>query len=135
MPTRLSSIAPDLDAELAAADGALAKRAALAAAQHAADECMLSQVAPGLILVPAQLGAIDALVAKLDDECFSLQESEGSAVRSNLYILPFSRARAASAVAFALRGDAREAVYEAIISNNDIPGISRTVGNVLRQEA
>ena len=132
MPTRLAAVAPNLDALLAGGDAARCIRAGLAAAQQAAERCNLSDVAPGLAFTEANLDKIDALARALDDEYLSLDRD---ATPETKYLAPFARARAASALAFALRREAREAVYEAIIATDDAPAVTRAVKRVLRQDA
>ena len=109
MPTRLATIAPDLDALLAAGDRARCVRAALAAARQAAERCGLTDAAPGLTLTEAKLDKIDSLVRALDDEYLSLQQESDLVVTPKPdCVVPFVRARAASAVACALRGGAQK---------------------------
>ena len=133
-PSRLATIAPHLDAALATGDPARCVRAALAAARQAALACGLVQVAPDVRLTEANLGKLDALVSALDDEYFSLQEQSDRRGPNTDDLVPFARARAASAAAFALGGEAREAVYEAILATVDAPGITQTVQQVLLED-
>jgi len=129
MPTRLAAIAPNLDAALAAGDRSRCARAALAAAQQAAELCGLANAAPGLALTEGNLTKIGALVRTFDEEYLSHQQS------GREHLTPFARARAASAIAFALRGEPHEAIYEAIVATDDPACVARIVNQVLKQDA
>ena len=111
-------------------------RAALAAAQRAADLCGVANAAPDVALTEANLAKIDALVRALDDQYLSRQQQSDREATPKAEFLPlFARARAASAVAFALRGEASEAIYEAIVATDDAASVAHIVNQVLRQDA
>jgi hypothetical protein len=106
-------------AELAACEFALGK----AGVEHNLVEEAVEAIRAGEVLTPDRTVAIDALVAKFDDEYFNLQEAagEGKATVED-YLRAFSKARAVSAVSFAGRGTpdgAAEAIYEAAAAVGD----------------
>ena len=136
MQSRLSTVAPKLEAALARAGFAKSNEAALAAARPATETCNLADVAPELAATRDNLSSIEALVGVLDEEYFAAHERfENGSAPESAYVVPFCRARAASALAFALRGEASEAVYEAIIATDNLSDVSRTVEHVLAKEA
>ena len=135
MRSRLSAIAPDVEVALSRAAFGKSNEAALAAARLATQTCNLAAVAPRLVPTLENVSSIDALVETLDAEYFSAHEKfENGLLPESAYLVPFCRARAASALAFALRGEASEAVYEAIMATDDPVKVSRTVEEALANE-
>ena len=75
---------------------------------------------------------IVALVEELDSRYFELQEllDEGEKSKADV-LVAFRRARAANALAFAVRGEADEAVYEAAASTEDVQALRQVVMEAL----
>ena len=80
---------------------------------------------------------LEKLAARFDDQYFELDEKGNEATKLEALAL-FSKARAASALAFALSensGQLHEAVYEAITAMNDPAEVMRVVEKTLRSAA
>jgi hypothetical protein len=125
MRSRLATVAADLDESLQnSASGPVAK-SGIAAASYAMRKASLS-------LVDTDSEHLLKLVEQLDEAYFSAQSAfdVGRGTKESV-LSAFARARAASAFAFALRGEAAEAVYEAIASTDDVPAVRRLVQEVL----
>lgn len=123
--SRLHTIAPDLDAALTKAPTVHRRAAAWAVARWAVECVGLSHPAVTEALSGSHLGGLGVVVAELDKRYFELAES-GRATQ-----VVFGHARAASAVEFAARGEVAEAVYEAAIATDDVPGVRAVVASVL----
>jgi hypothetical protein len=128
--TRLQTVAPDLDKAIAAAPAEVASSAAWAAARWAVEQVGLSHPAIAEALSGTCVGKVPALAARLDKEYFAL-DNDGRAPEATVLDV-FSKARAASAVEFAARGEAAEAIYEAIIATDDIASVRSVVLSALR---
>ena len=63
------------------------------------------------------------------------EQFENGAMSERAYIVPFFRARAASALSFALRGNPIDTVYEAVMSSDDSILVLRVVEHELATEA
>ena len=77
---------------------------------------------------------MESLAAQLDDEYLRLDEEGGEAKKPEALRL-FSKARAASALGFALSDDPdqlHEAIYEAITAVDDAAEVIRPVAETLR---
>jgi hypothetical protein len=130
--TRLSTVLPDLDSVLSAARPECALKAAWAAAQWAIQAAGLSHPAVSAAKPGGSMDAVATLVAELDDQYLNLQDSYDDGEGSHDEALTaFVRARAASALAYAIRGEAAEAVYEAAQCRDDISGLRDAVTLVL----
>jgi hypothetical protein len=107
--TRLATEAPDLDEALR--DAATERRASAGwlAARWAVDRTGLRDERVDAVLSGVD-GDLTPVVDDLDRRYFDLEETNGADEVSDGF---FSMARAASAVAFAQRGQPEEAVYEA----------------------
>ena len=129
--SRLQTLAADLDQALGHVSAERGRKAAWAACRSAVARVELAHpvIAAAVANQRADnLEAVAALVVELDYEYLRLSEAgkHPSAVLS-----AFSLARAASAVEYAARGEAAEAVYEAVIATDDIPGIRAVVIHAL----
>jgi hypothetical protein len=79
--------------------------------------------------------ALVACAAELDDEYFRLDE-EGEPAQKQEALRLFSKARATSALVFALSGDEaqlHEAIYEAIAAMDDPGDLMRLIDGTLRE--
>lgn len=136
MLSRLATVAPKLEAMLSRATPAHARDAALSAARLATQACNLSAVVPSFNATVDDPAFFEGLVEQFDDEYFAAHERfEAGAAPESAYLVPFCRARAASSLAFALRDEPSEAVYEAIISTDNLSGVTRIVESILGHEA
>lgn len=116
--TRLHTVAPDLDAALGSAAVERRRSVGWIVARWAIDRTELSDWAIDAALsgvgTPDVTALVAALVEDLDRQYFDLQDaSETDPDIGPAALIAFSRARAASAVDFAARGNVVEAVYEA----------------------
>lgn len=143
MSVRLAAIAPDLvrrldsrsDTELANIVAVVAREAAV---RSGLDEPLvasaLDRVATGETRL-SDRSEVEELVARLDEHAWDIQESDDSArYDSQRYLVAFRRARAASAVAFALDRDreaALESIYEAQASLGSIDAVHRLIEPLL----
>jgi hypothetical protein len=140
---RLDSVAPELANALRSAAPATKRRAVLAACQVATSRAgldgeeiyaalqALRRDGPVEESLCKQLGE---LAARLDDEYLRLDEAGDDALKPDVLRL-FSKARAASALTFAVSGDPgqfHEAVYEAIAAVDDAANVVRPVTEALR---
>ena len=114
--TRLETLAPDLADKLRRASPVKQRAASVAASEfaithakveHPLVEKALEKVRAGGVLTPKDKAEIDALVARLDEEYFELQEAaeEGRASTED-YLRVFGQARAVAALSFAGNEDA-----------------------------
>jgi hypothetical protein len=124
MRSRLHTIAPDLDATLAALPPEAARRAAWSAARWAVERVGLDHPAVAEALASLRLGAVAHLVEELDQRYHALSERhDESLVSEEAVMTAFRAARAAAAVEFAAKGEPIEAVYEAAQAGDEIPAI------------
>ncbi len=121
MSTRLHTIAPDLEDALAAASAERCREAAWAAARWAAERAGLP--------ADADTHAIHELAEELDNRYLEMNDGESDSEASVLAL--FSKARAASAVKFAVLGEPVEAIYEAGIATDDVQTLRTIVHNSL----
>jgi hypothetical protein len=144
MSTRLETRSAELSQLIEAADADPQRRIAVKVAEAALAAVPLdeAELAPALAdLTAGRWGGAGAQAAttltdRLDDLAFDLQDEvdEGTAEQVE-YLEAFRRARAASAVAFALDADPRnaalEAAYEAEAATENLELIRRIVNDVL----
>jgi hypothetical protein len=139
MRTRLNTIAPDLDATLAAAPAQSTRQAAWSAARWAVERVGLDHPAVREALTTHRLGSVPRLVNELDERYFALsqkreeerdqrymarpEEHEEISVSNEEVRAAFRLARAAAAVEFAASGEPIEAIYEAAHAADEIPAI------------
>jgi hypothetical protein len=125
MVSRLSTVDPELDALLQAAEVSLQRNAAWLAAQAAVLQTQLGADRRYLAIEPQTTQQLNALVRELDNEYLDLQDlvEAGKATEPQM-LSAFGKARAASAVLFATAGEFSEAVYEAISSSDEPSTIS-----------
>jgi hypothetical protein len=131
--TRLETLNPDLAEKLRMASESKRRAASLAACEFAiseskVDEPLVREVLEVLrqsrSLSTAKIEQVEALVARLDEKYFALQEAaeEGRSTPDE-YLRVFSQARAVSALLSAFKKDffeaATEAVYEASAVTDD----------------
>ena len=119
---------PDLAAAIAKAPASRRQQAAWATARWAVGRVGLAHPAIAAALAGGQLGEVPAVAAELDE--LYLAANESGAARS-MVLAAFGQARAASAVEFAARSEPAEAVYEAAIATDDVPGIRAIIASVL----
>ncbi|EPX55752.1 hypothetical protein D187_008313 [Cystobacter fuscus DSM 2262] len=82
----------------------------------------------------ALLRKLESLAARLDDEYLCLEEEGDETTRPEVLRL-FSKARAASALGFALSedpGQLHEAIYEALVAVDDASEVIRPVAEALQ---
>lgn len=114
--SRLNSFARDVASALYAAPAVARQRAAEFAAAWAVARTGLTH--PALSAGTADEAA--ALAAELDERYFTLaEERDAGRATTGQVVTAFERARAASAVEFARRGEPAEAVYEAAAASQD----------------
>ena len=125
----LSPDCADLEPLVTAAPDTVRVQTGWAVAQWAIRHNNLSHPA----LAGATLGVpsepIAAVVEALDNHYFELQElleEEGEGSRADV-LAAFRRALAATALEFGVRGEAEEAVYEALGSTEDVPAVRQVV--------
>jgi len=137
MPSRLSTIAPDLAAWLERQSRERLRGAAANAARLAVERTRLTDSrldAALTVLRDGQFGrmpeqsGVQQLVDELDAAAWDLQDkAEVGAVPYQAYSAAFRRARAAASVGFALGSDALsaalEAVYEAHAATADLDAV------------
>lgn len=147
MATRLEARAADLSRLIEAAEPDPQRRIAVKVAEAALSAVPLDEpeLAPALADIAAGrwggegVHAATMLTDRLDDLAFDLQDEvdEGTAEHAE-YLAAFCRARAVSAVAFALDADPRnaalEAAYEAEAATEDLNLIRNIVNEVLGVE-
>jgi hypothetical protein len=122
--SRLTSVDPELAARVASAKPADQRRVAIASAERAVESTGLSHAVITKALQYLRMGdvgdgparnAVRELTQSLDEDQWALQEEvdAGNASASE-HLAAFSRARAASAVEFAMAPNPREAALEAL---------------------
>jgi hypothetical protein len=117
-------MAPELDAALRAAPVERRASAGWRAARWAVERTGLREQAVDAALAGRALHDLVALVDELDCQYLELQEaSKSDPDEATVWLIVFSKARAASAVNFATRGEPVEAVYEAGQATNDWAGL------------
>lgn len=130
--TRLHTIAPDLNAALRSAAVERRRAVSWVVARWAIDRTGLSDRAIDAAFAGVATPDIAALVEDLDRQYFDLQDaSETDPDIGPAMLVAFSKARAASAVDFAARGEAVEAVYEAGQATDDWAGLRALVASNL----
>lgn len=143
MSVRLASIAPDLVSRLdSRSDTELANIVAVVAREAAArsglDEPVVASALDRIRTGEPSLSdrsEVEELAARLDEHAWDIQESDdGARHDSQRYLLAFQRARAASALAFALDRDreaALESIYEAQAALGSIDAVRRLIEPLL----
>jgi hypothetical protein len=144
--TRLETLSPDLAGKLERASAAKQRAASLAASEfavarakveHPLVEKALTKVRATGVLTPKEKAELDALVARLDEEYFALQEAaeEGRASTED-YMRVFGQARAVAALSFAGGDDpfqaATEAIYEAAATTDDKEDLAALLQSALQ---
>jgi hypothetical protein len=141
---RLDSLSPELAESFRLAPPAHRRKATLIACTLAASRVGLEGEEVVAALEHLRQGGeadhalrqkLESLAAQLDDEYFHLQEEGDEAKRPDVLRL-FSRARAASALKFALSEDSgqlHEALYEALVSVDDAIEVIRPVEEALQR--
>jgi hypothetical protein len=126
MHSRLATVATDIDQAVAQANPSAATRCGEIAASFALERVGMKDLAE------ISDDGLAALVASLDEEYFSVQEAveRGLSTRA-AELVAFSKARAASAFAYASRGESSEAIYEAIMATDDLAELRALVFGVL----
>jgi hypothetical protein len=140
---RLDSISPKLAESFRHATPAQQRKATLAACGLAVSRAGLEGEGVATVLEHLRHGGkvdrdllrkIESLAALLDDEYFRLDE-EGDETKRPEVLRLFSKARAASALGFALSeepGQLHEAIYEAIAAVDDPTEVIGPVAEALR---
>ncbi|WP_437685681.1 hypothetical protein [Sorangium sp. So ce176] len=140
---RLDSVSPTLAESFRRASSAKRRQAAVVACELAASSADLAGQEVGLGLAALRGGAagqpdlrqrLEDLAAHFDDEYLRLNEEVDESRKAETLRL-FSKARAASALAFALihePGELHEAIYEAIAALDDPSELIRVVESELR---
>ncbi|HEY2785364.1 MAG TPA: hypothetical protein VGJ05_10345 [Fimbriiglobus sp.] len=145
MMTRLESLAPDLADDLRRASPTRQRAASVAASEfaitrtgvdHPLVKKALEHVRGGGILAAKTKAELDALVARLDEEYFDLQQAtEEGRISSDEYTLRFGQARAVAALSFAggenVIEAAPEAIYEAVATVDDNAELTALIRSVL----
>jgi hypothetical protein len=139
--SRLTTIDPSLVAALDAAQPTQRRAASLAAVAFAVTanastqpilDAALQVLRVGSLADTEILTAVNELVSQLDDHYFSLAElAESGGASQDTVLVAFQQARAANALAFALAGQADEAIYEAFAATNDVAGLRKLVVSAL----
>lgn len=121
---RLESLSPSFAEKLALASTTQRKAVVLAACELAVKEARLDSaevnaalavMRQGRVTTAAQVVTISALAEHLDEQYFALQDAADDGRASpNDYLGPFSQARAASAIVYALKDSSLDADMEAI---------------------
>lgn len=142
---RLETISPSLAEKLARASAEQRRSLVLAACELAVQRAgldseevnlALASMQQRLPIAAEQVAKIAALVKRLDERYFTLQEDadEGRASPAD-YLVPFSQARAASAAAYALKDDSlaagMEAIYEAAVATDSPEETARALEALL----
>ena len=139
--SRLDTVSSGLSEEIRSASPTEQRRIALAVARHALLAIAFRHPLVDEVLAGIQVSAegsigvlppLDALVEALDDAYFTLAEQETPQQPSpGLVLQAFSRARAVSALAFAIGPSSLEAAlesaYEAHAATEDLPGITAII--------
>lgn len=139
--SRLDSIAPALAARFRQASADKRRQAALLACQYATTAVWLvtPEVGEALVVLQGLATATSSLRQRLeemavdfDDQYFRLDE-QGDPANKDEALRLFSKARATSALAFALSGEDQlhEALYEAVAAVNDPEELTRLVDSIL----
>jgi hypothetical protein len=130
--TRLDTLAPDLDVALRDAPAERRVSAGWLAARWAVDRTGLRNQAVDAALAGVAGEDLTALADDLDRRYFDLQEAaETDSATERASHAASSMARAVSAVAFAKRGEAVEAVYEAGHATGDWAGLRALLASEL----
>ncbi len=128
--SRLQSVAPELDTMLQAVGPRARLDVGLSVARFAVESVGLDEpvAAAALAIRSGDAAELGALVARLDEQYFALEDLNelGQAYPSQV-LEAFSKARAAAAVEFAVRGEYAEAVYEAGMATDDWAAIRAIV--------
>jgi hypothetical protein len=147
MPSRLSTIAPDLAAWLGHQSRERLRAAAANAAHLAVErtrltdprlDAALTALRNGQFGSMAEQSGVQQLVDELDAAAWNLQDkAEVGAVPHQAYSAAFRRARAAASVGFALGSDALsaalEAVYEARAATADLEAVQAAASTETEQ--
>lgn len=143
MTTRLNTISPELAKSFGKADPAKQRRAvavacAVAVSRVGLDDADVKTAIDSLLsenpISHTLRLKMEALSADFDNQYFAL-EDDANETSHNVALGFFSKARAASAVAFALSenlSELHEALYEAISALDDPTEITDIVANILR---
>jgi hypothetical protein len=117
-------MAPELDEAIRAAPLERRVSAGWRAARWAVERTGLREPAVDAALAGGAVHDLTALVDELDRQYFDLQQARASDLEpAPVWLGVFSKARAASAVNFAVRGESAEAVYEAGHATNEWAGL------------
>lgn len=137
MSARLAAVAPDLVRRLHTCTADQLSSVVDVVVREAVAHCGLEDPVVSSVLDKVATGDPDAaknmqaVVARLDEAAWSIQESEGDSMR---YLTAFTRARAASAVLFAIDQEtvaAMESIYEAQASLESVDSVRRLVEPLL----
>ena len=140
---RLDSISPELAESFRNATPAQRRKATLAACALVVSQVGLEGEGVAAVLEHLRHGGkvdhdlfrkIESLAVRLDDEYLRLDE-EGDEAKRPEVLRFFSKARAASALGFALSedpGQLHEAIYEALAAVDDATEVIRPVAEALR---
>src|SRR5262245_32893640 len=111
--SRLSTAFPDLDAVIQANSPDIGLKAAWVAARWAVKKAKLAHPAIAAAHEDGPVREVSRLVKQLDKQYFDQQEAweNGQGTKAE-WLATFRQARAASAIEFAIRGEAAEAIYE-----------------------
>jgi hypothetical protein len=136
MVSRLGSIAPEIEVILASASESLRVRAAFSVARRAIESAGVNHPTINAALNGDCHNELQAIVAAFDNEYFTLQEQqEAGACSKETVLAAFSRARAASAVAYACNKKPAEAIYEALGATDDQASVQQLALQVLNGQA
>lgn len=139
---RLDSVAPAVAERFRQAPSSKRREAVRVACQYAATTVGLAAPEVGAALAGLRGAAgpddslrrrLERLAAELDDQYFRLDE-DGDEAEKREALRVFSKARATSALAFALSADdarLHEAIYEAIVAIDEPGELTRLVDNAL----
>lgn len=137
---RLDSVSPALADRLRASSPAKQRQAALISCELAVASAELSgkEVSPALDEIRGGATAhaalaqqLESLAMQLDDEYLRLDEEGDESSRPEMLRM-FSKARAASALSFALSGEPHEAIYEALAAVEHPDGVIAAIEGALR---
>ena len=142
---RLETLIPDLADKLRIASTLKQRASSLAASEYAIShakfehplvEKALEIVRAGGVFTPKYKTEIEALVTRLDERYFELQEAaEEGGLSPDDYLRVFGQARAVAALSFSGNEDAfeaaTEAIYEAAASTDDKEELATLIQSVL----
>jgi hypothetical protein len=142
---RLETLIPDLADKLRIASTLKQRASSLAASEYAIShakfehplvEKALEIVRAGGVFTPKYKAEIEALVTRLDERYFELQEAaEEGGLSPDDYLRVFGQARAVAALSFSGNEDAfeaaTEAIYEAAASTDDKEELATLIQSVL----